>query len=201
MKIDKALLALCALSALTISAQTPPQPVTGNAAQTIPLLEAGALAPDFVSKDLAGKEVRVSDWHGKIVVLDFWATWCGPCKASLPHTAEVARRYKDQGVVVLANCTSDTRANFDEFVQANGGKYPDVKFVCDPHERGSASYDERASRKLYGVKGIPTQFVIGRDGKIAAVIVGYYEKDHQLEDALAKLGVTIGKSGSESPAS
>jgi hypothetical protein len=71
-----------------------------------------------------------------------------------------------------------------------GGKYADIKFVCDPHERGSANYDERASRKLYGVKGIPTQFVIGRDGKIAAVIVGYGEGDHQLEDALVKLGAT-----------
>jgi thiol-disulfide isomerase/thioredoxin len=120
MKIEKALWALCALSSLIVSAETPP--ASGNKAETIPLLEAGALAPDFVSKDLAGKEVRISDWHGKIVVLDFWATWCGPCKASLPHTAEVAKRYKDQGVVVLANCTSDTCANFNEFVQANGGK-------------------------------------------------------------------------------
>jgi thiol-disulfide isomerase/thioredoxin len=178
MKMEKALLALCALSALMVSAQ-PSSP-----------LAPGALAPDFVSKDLAGKDVRISDAHGKIVVLDFWATWCGPCKASLPHTAEVAKRFKDQGVVVLANCTSDTRAHFDEFMQANREKYPDIRFLCDPHDRGSANYDERASRKLYGVQGIPTQFVIGRDGKIAAVIVGYGDGDHQLEDALVKLGAT-----------
>ncbi|MGO8697411.1 MAG: peroxiredoxin family protein [Limisphaerales bacterium] len=189
MKTRNALLALCALSSLIASAQTPPQP-SANRAEPIPLLEVGALAPDFVSKDLAGKEVRLSDSRNKIVVLDFWATWCGPCKASLPHTAEIAKRYKDQGVVVLANCTSDTRANFDEFVQANREKYSAIEFVCDPHDRGSASFDERASRKLYGVKGIPTQFVIGRDGKIAAVIVGYGEGDHQLEDALTKLGLT-----------
>jgi thiol-disulfide isomerase/thioredoxin len=189
MKMRKALLALCALSSLIGSAQTYAQ-TSGNKAETVPLLEVGALAPDFVSKDLAGKEVRISDSHNKIVVLDFWATWCGPCKASLPHTAEVAKRYKDQGVVVLANCTSDTRANFDEFVQANREKYAAIEFVCDPHDRGSASYNERASHKLYGVNGIPTQFVIGRDGKIAAVIVGYSDGDHRLEDALKKLGVT-----------
>jgi len=189
MKIREALLALCALSLLVGPAQTYAQ-TPGNQAESVPLLEVGALAPDFVSKDLAGKEVRLSDSHNKIVVLDFWATWCGPCKASLPHTAEVAKRYKDQGVVVLANCTSDTRANFDEFVQANREKYSAIEFVCDPHDRGSAGYSERASHKLYGVKGIPTQFVIGRDGKIAAVIVGYSDGDHRLEDALTKLVTT-----------
>ena len=61
--------------------------------------------------------------------------------------------------------------------------------TCDPNERGSATFEDRASSKLFGVGGIPTQFVIGRDGKVAEVIVGYEKGDHRLEDALAKLGV------------
>jgi len=173
--------------------QTPAQlsaaPNAAGKAAPSPTLGTGVAAPDFVSKDLNGKEVRLSDWPKKIVVLDFWATWCGPCKASLPHTQEVAQRYKDKGVLVLAVCTSDARDKFEQFVKGNQAKYPDVVFACDPNERGSTTYAERASQKLYHVQGIPTQFVIGRDGKIAAVLVGYSQGERRLEEALGKLGV------------
>jgi thiol-disulfide isomerase/thioredoxin len=152
-------------------------------------LAAGAVAPDFVSKDTQGKEVHLSSSKNKIIVLDFWATWCGPCKASLPHTQEVAKRFKDKQVVILAVCTSDTREKFEQFVKENQEKYPDIVFTCDPNDRGSAGYAERASNKLYKVRGIPTQFVIGKDGKVAEVLVGYTQGDHRLEDALEKLGV------------
>lgn len=154
-------------------------------------LAVGAMAPDFASNDLTGKTVRFSDFKDKVLVLDFWATWCGPCLASLPHTEEVAKRYKDQGVVILASCTSDTRAKFEEWVRANQAKYPDIAFTCDPNERGSATFDERASRKLYGVSGIPTQFVIGRDGKVVSVLSGYSKGDVRLEAGLARAGIKV----------
>jgi thiol-disulfide isomerase/thioredoxin len=155
------------------------------------LLAGGSLAPDFISIDLAGKTVRLSDWMGKVVVLDFWATWCGPCQKSLPHTQEVARRFKGQGVMVLACCTSDTRAKFEAWAKANQKMYPDITFTSDPNERGSATFEDRASRKLYGVSGIPTQFIIARDSKIAAVLVGYDDDDVRLEASLARAGVQV----------
>ncbi len=172
------------------AARVRPLPAAAPAPK-VELLKAGAVAPDFVTQDVAGKDVRLSDFKGKVVVLDFWATWCGPCLNSLPHTQEVAKHYADQGVVVLASCTSDTRAKFEEWVKANQDKYPDLKFSCDPNERGSATFNERASRKLYGVSGIPTQFVIGRDGKIANALVGYTAGDVRLEAALAQIGVKV----------
>jgi hypothetical protein len=89
-------------------------------------------------------------------------------------------------VVVLASCTSDTRAKFEEWMRSNAAKFPDLVFASDPAERGP----ERASAKLYGVTGIPTQFVIGRDGRIADVIRGYGPSDPRLEEALKRLGVT-----------
>ena len=76
-------------------------------------------------------------------------------------------------------------------MKSNRGKYPDLIFSCDPNERGSTSYDERAARKLYGVSGIPTQFVIGRGGKIVAVLVGYDEGEVRLEAALARVGLKV----------
>lgn len=148
-------------------------------------LKAGEAAPDFATLTLAGKPMNLSDYKGKIVVLDFWATWCGPCIASMPHTQEVAAATKAKDVVVLASGTSDTRDKFEAWLQANGAKFPDLVFSYDPAERGP----ERASAKLYKVDGIPTQFVIGRDGVITDVIVGYGKGDTRLEDALKRLGV------------
>ena len=161
------------------------------ASAPVKLLEAGAVAPDFLSIDPSGKSVRLSNWKAKVIVLDFWATWCGPCLASLPHTQAVAKQYKDQGVVVMANCTSDTRAKFDEWLKANQSKYPDIAFTSDPNERGSATFEQRAARKLYGVSGIPTQFIMGRDGKVVAALVGYSKGDVRLEAALAKAGIKV----------
>jgi thiol-disulfide isomerase/thioredoxin len=178
------LLAACALP-VVLTGQTPAALNAPAAPQ--PTLAAGAVAPDFVTLDIAGKEVRLADFKGKILVLDFWATWCGPCIASFPHTQEVAAKYKDQGVVVLAAGTSDTKEKFLQWIPANQGKYPDIRFTYDPKERG----EDRASSKLYRVRGIPTQFIIGRDGVISAVVVGNSPGDARAEAALAQLGVKV----------
>lgn len=162
--------------------------MAGLAAETEPL-QPGVAAPDFVSKDATGQEIRLSKIKNKIIVLDFWATWCGPCMKSMPHAQEVAKKFKDQDVVVLAVCTSDTVADFRQWVRSKRAAYPNISFTCDPNEQGSPTYAERASQKLYFVQGIPTQFVIGKDGKIAATIVGFSTGDTRLEEALAKLGV------------
>jgi thiol-disulfide isomerase/thioredoxin len=169
-----------------------PAPNTKPAPRPRPkLLEAGSAAPDFISNDAAGKPVHLSDLKGKIVVLDFWATWCGPCMRSLPHTEAAAKRFKDQGVVVLACCTSDTRAKFDEWIKANQETYPDIIFTCDPNERGSATFADRVSLKSYRVSGIPTQFIIGRDNRIAASVVGFRDGDERLAACLAQVGVQV----------
>jgi len=150
-------------------------------------LKVGAMAPDFTTQDVTGKEVKLSDFKGKVVILDFWATWCGPCMASMPHTQEVSAKYKDQGVVVLGSCTSDSRANFEKWVKANQEKYPDILWAHDRAERTP----ERVSRRLFGVEGIPTQFIIGRDGKVVDIVVGYLKGEAILDGALAKAGVKV----------
>jgi thiol-disulfide isomerase/thioredoxin len=147
----------------------------------------GEMAPDFVTHDLAGREVKLSDHRGSVVVLDFWATWCGPCMVAMPHTQQVAAQYRDQGVVVLGSATNDTRVAFERWVQVNQAKYPDIIWSHDAAERGP----NRASRALYGVTGIPTQFIIDREGRIAEIVVGYLRGEVLLDAALAKAGVAV----------
>ncbi len=147
----------------------------------------GAMAADFAMQDLAGREVKISDFRGQVVVLDFWAPWCGPCKAAMPHLQEVAAKYKDQGVVVIGSCTSDTRANFEKWVRENQARYPNIVWAHDPLEKS----DERAAKKVYRAQGIPTQFIIGRDGRIVDAVVGYMKGDVILDAALAKAGIKV----------
>lgn len=155
------------------------------------MLGVGAMAPDFMARDLAGREVRLSDLRGQVVILDFWATWCAPCIASMPHTQAVAAKYANQGVTVLAVCTGDKRTRFEDWVRLKGRDYPALRFVCDPHEQGTPEEKQRASLALYKVPFIPTQFIINRDGRIVGTIGGFRPGDPSLEQALAAAGVRV----------
>ena len=156
------------------------------------LLAAGTPAPDFMVQDKAGSPVKLSDYHGKVVVLDFWATWCGPCQRSLPHTNEVAKQFADKGVVVLAVCVSDTKAAFDGWLPKHP-EYDSITFAIDPTKRG----DPDVAGRLYHVTGIPTQYVIGKDGKVITSFVGYGGPTTDLADAITKAtAATVAQSAS-----
>ena len=145
------------------------------------LLAAGVPAPDFTVQDKADSPVKLSDYKGKVIVLDFWATWCGPCQMSLPHTNEVAKQFADKGVIVLAVCVSDTQAAFDGWLPKHP-EYDSIMFAIDPSKRG----DPKATGHLYHVSGIPTQYVIGKDGKVIVSFVGYGGPTTDLADAITK---------------
>ena len=100
----------------------------------------------------------------------------------MPHAQEIADHYKAQDVIVLASCTSDDRAKFEAWVDRRTQEFPDVVFACDPLEKSL----ERASRKLYGVSGIPQQFVIDKAGKVVAEVGGYQKGEVLLDAALAQ---------------
>jgi len=120
--------------------------------------------------------VQLEKLKGKVVYLDFWASWCVPCKKSFPWLHEIKQSYADQGFEVIAVNLDKDRKLADEFLQVM-----DVNFMVAFDESG-----ESASR--YKLKGMPSSYLIGRDGKLYASHIGFREKDKaKLEQAIKKL--------------
>ena len=143
------------------------------------VLAAGTAAPDFTVQDRSGSPLKLSDYKGKVVVLDFWATWCGPCQQSLPHTNEVAKLFAGKGVVTLAVNVWDNKAAFDGWLPKHP-EYDAITFALDPTQE----HGKDVATLLYHVSGIPTQFVIGKDGKVFKSFVGYGGPTDDLADAI-----------------
>lgn len=144
-----------------------------------PPMESGTVAPDFAVYDPSGKVVKLSDYKGKVVVIDFWATWCGPCQASLPDTNGAAHKFQDKDVVFLAINVWDKKDAFDQWLPQHK-QLDALNFVIDT----TPGQGQDVASKLYHVTGIPTQFVIGKDGKVAKCLVGNSGSSASLEAAL-----------------
>jgi thiol-disulfide isomerase/thioredoxin len=149
-----------------------------------PVLANGSVAPDFTVYDPTGKSVHLSDYKGKVVVLDFWATWCGPCQQSLPATNKVAEQFLNKNVVFLAVNTSDTKDAFNSWLPEHK-QYDALQFAIDP-----ADPQKNIATTLYKVSGIPTQFVIDTQGKVTWSLVGYDDSTANLIKAVTAAGAT-----------
>lgn len=132
-------------------------------------------APDFELKDANGKVVHLSDYKGKVVLLDFWATWCGPCGIEIPWFTDFQRKYKDRGFTVLG-------------VSMDDGGWKDVKpFVAQNKINYQVVLGDDKTSDMYGdVEALPTTFVIDRRGRIASIHVGLVDKK-EFDDAIQKL--------------
>jgi peroxiredoxin len=124
-------------------------------------------APDFTLKTLTGEDVTLSQYRGKVVLLDFWATWCGPCMQSIPELVRIQEKYKDKGLVVLG-VSMDTLSQADDgqiqkFMRTFGITYPVMR---DDGTVSSAYYGDSPA-------AIPTMHIINREGKIIESIYGF----------------------------
>jgi peroxiredoxin len=126
----------------------------------------------FKIKDMDGKTINLADYKGKVILLDFWATWCGPCKAEIPNFVELQQQYRSQGLAVLGFSVDDTVDKLKPFASELRMNYPvlvglgrdDVQDAFGP------------------IWGIPTTFLISRDGRICRKNTGIqgkakYERD------------------------
>jgi len=133
-------------------------------------------APDFALKDVDGKTVHISEYKGKVVLLDFWATWCAPCKVEIPWFMEFEQQFKDKGFAVLG-------VSMDE----------DGWTVVKPYlQQLKMNYrivlgNDQVGEQYGGVDSLPTTFLIDRQGKIAATHVGLSGGKEDFRNDIANL--------------
>jgi len=126
-------------------------------------IKVGDTFPDLTTFGLEGK--LPAELKGKVVLLDFWASWCGPCKESFPVMEELHKKYADKGLVILAVNVDETAAAMKDFLKEHPATFAIV------HD---------ATKKLVGtanISSMPSSFVLGTDGKVVAVHKGFHGKD------------------------
>jgi peroxiredoxin len=130
----------------------------------------------FKLKSIEGTTVNLADLRGKVIVLDFWATWCGPCKIEIPGFVDLQTRYRDRGLVVVGVSVDDPIEKLKPFAQEFQMNYPVLMGV-----------DNDAIQEAYGpIWGLPTTYVIDREGRVCKKHMGLTSKE-QFEKVIKAL--------------
>jgi cytochrome c biogenesis protein CcmG/thiol:disulfide interchange protein DsbE len=152
-----------------------PEPPSGT---VLPGPYIGAPAPELEAETVDGSKISLQDFRGKVVVLNFWATWCAPCREEMPALEARYEKYKDRGLVVLAIDFDEPAEDVRAFRDSLALTFP---VLLDPGA---------AIQQLYRVRGYPTSYFVDRDGTIQVQHVGIMYED-QLDGYLTQLGVAV----------
>jgi peroxiredoxin len=151
----------------------------------------GNMAPDFLQHDVDGKPVKLSDFKGKYVLLDFWGSLCAPCRRAHPHLRQVYDQYKAKNFTILSVSVYDMPDNKQRWLTAIATDKLTWTQVSDPRNAGVAGvpnkqgkYNEAAAK--YGVVGIPRNFLISPSGEILAIDLKGEVLDKKLAEVLGK---------------
>lgn len=147
---------------------------SGNHAQLVPTMQRKP-APDFALKDSAGKQFTLKHYRGKVLLLDFWATWCHGCKQEMPWFADFDRKYRDSGLAVVGiSMDDDGWRVVSPFIKSTGVPYQIVLG------------DERTA-KSYAIENMPDTFLIDRQGRVAAMYRGMVDRENLVANLRAVL--------------
>lgn len=163
-----AALALLLVAAYTINMKN--KPIINPPSQQSTSQTEKNMAPDFTLKDLDGNSVKLSDYQGKIVILNFWAVWCKYCKLEMPDLNELNKELeKDGEAVILAVDVQESKDTVSEYLTSNNIS---LKVLMD--KDGSVA-------QRYGISGYPTTFILNKDGSLYTYIGGATDKETLLE--------------------
>jgi len=138
-------------------------------------ISSGELAPEFALENLKGEKISLKDQQGQVVLLNFWATWCGPCKLEMPHLQTFYDKYQEKGLIVLAISTDNAKAAVPPFIEKHQYTFPVL-------------YADSAIPSAYSVYGVPMVYLIDRQGAVRYTHTGYSPNGVlQLEVEIKKL--------------
>jgi peroxiredoxin len=175
--------AACAVALLTVPLMIKGARTSREAAVEAPAASTPATATskgetaklDLVVKDMNGASVRLADYKGQVILLNFWATWCGPCQAEIPELVNTYAEYKDRGVVILGMSIDDTAETLRAYAAQKRMQYPVLLMQDDVDQ-------------AYGpIFGVPVTFFIGRDGTISKKHFGPVTKEQVDQEIKALL--------------
>lgn len=132
----------------------------------------GDVAPDFTLETIDGKAIKLSDYRGKNIILNFWATWCGPCRYEMPSLQSAHDTWQKADVIVLAVCVQDSVSNARNYAKANG-----LTFTIPMDISGHVA-------ESFAARGLPTSFFIDSDGVIKSIKIGPFINIDEIEQRM-----------------
>ncbi|MCI0490976.1 MAG: TlpA family protein disulfide reductase [Blastocatellia bacterium] len=167
-------LAGCGAPRLTSPPAIPPEPAPGVIADAVP--QAVERMPIFEVKDTSGRKISSKTLAGKVVLLDFWATWCPPCRKEIPHFNRLYAKYKDRGMIIFGLALDENEGEVAAFARQFPIEYP------------VALASKQLQQKFGGIEVYPTAFLFDRDGKLVKKYLGFTYPDEFEQDVESLIG-------------